>query len=198
MSQFGSLVFYTLDEMVNPRQLLTRLLKQCGVTRVLVAARTIGEQRSWADFCAERDGVEVSPAEEDIVSEGVVGAEALAQLYVEGTHLTFDVDGQSASPYAVRIADAVEAMIPEDIRGGFIPGSLFIDIGYHDLFECAEHEDGLFIARPFLSISFFGYDTPNDWPAAREAILALPEVQQVKAALEQVCGKLDECIFWEV
>ena len=93
-------------------------------------------------------------------------------------------------------ASAVERAIPAGIRGEFLPCNVGIEVGFHDLFECAEEEEGRYIARAFLSVQFSGYSSPNDWGEFQRRVMELPEVLAVQAELEEVTGPLEKVIHW--
>lgn len=84
---------------------------------------------------------------------------ALGDSYRDGVSL----NALLVAPHLGRIELAVRAAIPETVSGRFVPANdVWIRVGEHDLFDTAEHDDGLFIARPFVSIAFTGYSSPND------------------------------------
>jgi hypothetical protein len=104
----------------------------------------------------------------------------------------------SVSPIGCRIEKDVVENIDGSIRGDYVPADIFFRIGYHDIWEAAEHEEGFLFARAFLSISFWGYSSPNNWKAFRQQVFRLKGVRDVKCELESLIGPLEECIYWFV
>jgi hypothetical protein len=189
MGQNGSLTFYTTRPPDNPKATLRALVLHAHPEHVLSSLRSIGEDREWEDLLNDGPGVrhELLPPPPSV--------DEFVNYYREGTSLGTECVG---SPLALRIKEAVAAAIPVSVRGDYVPTDLGVRIGFHDIVDDAEHEEGLLIARPFLSIGFFGYSTPNDWKAFREAVFQIPEVQAVKRDLETITGPLEQCIIWSV
>jgi len=180
--------FYSVTALGDPPASLRALVGYLRPGCIPIISRAQEEDHGWDNFRADRD----DPDRELLPS--LPGAAGLDLHYRDGVVLAATLDGSATG---VRIGRAVEARIPEDIRGDYAPWDPFVQIGWHDLWECAEHDDGLFIARAFLSIGFFGYSTPNNWPAFRKAVFQLPEVQEIKVDLERVIGQpLEEVVYW--
>lgn len=190
MSQSGDLTVYSIVQLIDPRATLRAAVGYLQPQCIPIISRGTEEEHSWANFLADRD----DPDNELLPS--LPGAEGLDRYYRDGALLVACLDG---SPVGLRIGRAVEAHIPQEIRGDYAPWDPWIRIGWHDLWECAEHEEGLFIARASLSIAFFGYSSPNNWKAFRRAVFELPEVRSAKADLERVVGQpLEQVIYWSV
>jgi hypothetical protein len=199
MSQYGYLVFYTCERPLDPRRHLRELLRELAIERAFAAYQTIDEDRSWDALQRSLGNGSNAPDEQGVEYHDVreLGPDELVALFSEGRCLTLDI-GPRDPGLGDRVEAAVRSYLPQDIRANFLPGSLYIRIGYHDLFECVEHETGLLIARPFLSVEFFGYGTPGNWPAARELIFKIPEIVAVKEQLARVLGPLEEFAYWRV
>ncbi|HLL89088.1 MAG TPA: hypothetical protein VK324_07270 [Tepidisphaeraceae bacterium] len=187
MSQNGKLVFYTTQRLDPPQECLRRVVAMSGPIGPIDVGRSVGEDDEWAKFLTDEDiPMEVFPG---------VAPSQLTTLYVEGTSLTCDFH---TSSLGARIAEAVRVQIPPELRQDFVPSDLFVTIGYHDLWENAEAEEGRLLARAFLSMRFFGYGTPADWPAFRRRVFGLPEVRAVKVELEAAVGPLEQIVYWSV
>jgi hypothetical protein len=193
MSQSGSIVFYRVQPATDPPALLGAVLDVARPEFLLSVSRSLEEDRAWEDALRDGEGI----AREQLEKGPWIDPALMPRHYVDGRSLTADL---AKSPLADRMWDAVYHGIPEHVRGayGFCPDSLFITIGFHDLGEFAEHEDGLYIARPFLSIRFWGQRTPSDWQSFRERVFQLPEVQAIRRDLEAATGPLQQCVFWSV
>lgn len=190
MPQSGNLCFYTTNKPPAPTRALERFIGTLGPIRILGAFRTLAEERSWERFKLDDDPDQ--PLEYFLDS---MNLEELAKLYADDRSLYARL---SASEHGRRVADAVKERIPAEIRGDFVPSDPFIRIGYHDLWENSEHEEGHLFARSFLTVGFFGYSTPSHWKEFRQQIFLLPEVQAVERELEAVTGPLERCIYWSV
>jgi hypothetical protein len=94
--------------------------------------------------------------------------------------------------------EAVKESLSPTIRDNFLPTDAFVSVGSHDLWEDAENDDGTFIARPFLSVMFFGYGSPLNWKEFRTRVFDIPAIQQVKRELEAVLGPLQQSVFWRI
>jgi hypothetical protein len=190
MSQSGSLIFFTSTAPNDPRASIRALAAYLNPVCIPIVARSFAEEHSWQNFQADLD----DPSDEPLPS--LSGATGLDQYYRSGFRLLGALDGSSMG---LIIGRAVERQISNEIRGNYAPWDPWIRVGWHDLWECAEHDEGLFIARAFLSVAFFGYSTPNDWQAFRRAVFDLPEVRSTKADLERIVGQpLEHVIYWSV
>lgn len=191
MSQWGQIVFNRLQPSPNPQALLTAVLAAANPKAFDLIYRSLEEDRGWERAKQDEDLI----AQERVENKRAEDPARVVRHYRDGLSLTVEL---VHSPFLDRIATSIEDELPESIHGGFVPDSLFVTIGYHDLFEFAEHEEGLYIARPFLSLRFTRQRTPNDWPAFREKVFALPGVRDVKTELEVAAGPLEQCVFWSV
>jgi hypothetical protein len=189
MGQHGSLTFYKTRRLDAPPAVLRKLIQLAAPEHVLELFRSVGEDNGWEVF--QRGG----PGVRDEMLQRPQSLEELVSQYRDGTRLSVDAVG---SPLARRVQDAIASQIPPSIRGDFVPTDQLIRIGYHDIWDDAEHEEGCLIARAFLSIDFFGYSTPNDWLSFREQVLRISEVHAVKRELEAITGPLDQCIIWNI
>jgi hypothetical protein len=147
-------------------------------------------------FQSIREGV--ADADEDIQEE-FVGSEAaideLASEYRDALSLTIWFGTCSLADL---VAEAIQSGVDQDLRGDFCPTELALTVGYHDLFEQAEHPDGFLIARPFVSVRFWGYGAPTDCELARERILGLMTIEKIKKELSEVIGPLDAFVYWDI
>lgn len=189
MAQAGEIVFYTKQRLDHPVLVLRRIAGILQAKDVQGAWRTKVEDTGWDCFLRGDDEVPT-----DFFYDAL-SIEEFEKLYVPPTSLSGKLRD---SPVAARIYGAIEGTIPATIRGEFRPNEVFVTMGFHDLFEWSEHDEGLLFARAFLSIHFNGYGTPYDWPAFRQTVFAIPEVRSVKRELEAVIGPLEECVYWNI
>ncbi|HVT87423.1 MAG TPA: hypothetical protein VHD56_01110 [Tepidisphaeraceae bacterium] len=188
MSQSGKLTFYTTDGLDDPRASIRAVVDYLDPKCISVISRGLKEAHSWENFLAGRDDPKLD------MLPSLASPDDLESYYLDGSVLSAQPDG---SQIGFTIAQAVETKIPVEIRGEFIPSDPVVCIGWHDIWESAEHDEGLFIARAFFSIGFFGYSTPNDWKAFRERVFELMEVQDVKLDLQRLIGHpLEQVIYW--
>jgi hypothetical protein len=195
MSQFGMLVFFTADRPEQPQAVIRKLLVACGASSLVCASWSPEEGHEWEKF--QEPAGPFGSEDEDPLEEFIKdpSPEEVPGLFIEGGKLHVIV---GVCPLGDRIASAIRAEVPASIRGQFCPAEVDLIMGYHDVFECAENFEGLYIGRPFICVSFFSYGTPEDWEASRSAILALAEVQRVKGELETICGPLEQAVYWDV
>lgn len=190
MGRNGTLYLYTKSKVREPQKAIAAILNASGATSASLVYRSTSESQDWKYFQLEQE------APDDEILAKQLPLEKVPGLYQDGRCLTVDV---GKSKWGEDLHATALKKIPQEDLGDFAPGQLVIHCGYHDLFECAEHEDGLLIARAFLSVGFFGYGSPADWSAAREALLALEIVDELEKAVEQACGvSFDRAVFWNV
>jgi len=188
MGQNGQIVFYTCERPDDPEGLVLTLVRIFEPRCIRVVARSIGEDREWQRFLDDRES---TPLE---ILADADDAEAFVSYYREGCWLSGEMIG---SPLGQKVRESIDRSIPVSVRGHFLPGDLILRIGHHDLFECAEHDCGHLVARPFLAVSFFGYSTPRDWSGFRHRVFAITEIQEIHKRLEEVIGPLERCVLWE-
>jgi len=94
--------------------------------------------------------------------------------------------------------DEISASVPESLRNECIPCGPSIQVGWHDVWECAMKSNGQYLARAFVSIHFFSYDTPNGANELMAAIGALPVFREFKTKLENVTGPLKSFLIQHV
>ena len=196
----GDICFYTETELPEPEQAVLRVLQYCGAEWVSHAFRTLEPDRGWEAFQESLAApfVAVQVVEDDVPTEDFLErmtVEEAANLYSPSgtTHLIVGRNQLSTVIY-----DEVKNSIPVHVAGHFVPSDPSIRIGWHDLFEWNEHEEGYFFGRAFFSFSLFGNDTPNEWETYRKLILEVPAVRKLKADLEAIVGPLQQCACWDI
>ena len=209
MAQSGELTFFTERELADPPHVIAQVLRCTGYDGTCGAARTIGEERSWEAshepvneediIVAADDGsplVMWDPEDVEIEDLGYgLGVRDVPALYEPRKCLMIRLPME---PLGTAIGEALRAAIPPEIDGGFLPREPIIKIGYHDIFEDAEHDEGYFFGHAFFSFSLFSYTTPLDWPRYREMVFQVPAVQDLKRQLEEIVGPLEQCVYWDI
>jgi hypothetical protein len=72
-----------------------------------------------------------------------MSAEEFAGAYVDGRKLTGTfVDTRIAT----KVNNVIVQGIRPEVRGNYQPWEFIVDVGFHDLFETAEHEEGFLFA----------------------------------------------------
>ena len=66
---------------------------------------------------------------------------------------------------------------------------MYLRIGWHDVYEFVENEDGQLFGRAFASVMFLGYGIP---PELREFRRQLFELDAVREAKEKLGGIMEE------
>jgi hypothetical protein len=201
MGQTGQLDFHTSQSFAPTRSQLLRILQASGCAEIAFASRTTLPDREWQCFQSNlrrlATGRPVSVLEH--TPSKIVGRrlalEAAAALFKPRRCLRLYT---SPSAIAVAAGIASERDIPPDIRGDFWFRDLALNVGWHDIFECAENDEGHLFARAFFSVSLHGHGSPSDWPEYRRLVLQVPEVVAVRKAFESVAGPLESCVYWNV
>ena len=191
MSISGCLYFYSTTKPLDASGYINKVLDYLLPKKILYLYRSLKEDQSWNDFkkeiyidSFENENLKIPQEVNDIAS-----------LYITGRTLSMAL---SMHRIGEAVFDIVEKKIINDVRGDYIPSDIGLMFGYHDLFYLDENDNGVFVARPFFSLSIFGYNVPNDIEAFREQVFALEEIQKIKKELEQVTGPLGECAIWDV
>src|SRR4029079_6985260 len=121
----------------------------CGIRKVYGAYRTIGEEQGWATLM----GKDSNGASDETLTVDDPSLKSLAKLYKDGCSLTLDLG-------STRLSDpmraAIEAKVPKELRGDFLPSSLYVEIGGHDVILPGVDDDGTLLARAFVEIRLFG------------------------------------------
>lgn len=209
MAQSGKLTFFTEREFSDPPTMIERILERFGHHKTVFVYRTIGEERSWeASHEAIREEDIVASADdgtpiivwdpEDVEIEDLgrrIDVRDVPALYERGKCL---VIGLSMDPLGAVMAEALRAVIPPEIDGGFLPREPIIRIGYHDIFEYAEHDEGHIFGHAFFSFSLFSYSTPRDWPRYRKMVFGVPAVLDLRRQIEEIVGPLEQCVYWDI
>lgn len=200
MGQSGCLTFFTESRLEDPRLVLWETLGIVGSDTILLAARTLEPSREWQAFqeALDRPRHIVEIDEESVPTEyikQVIPIKEVPKLYhPEGTlNVTF-----GKTPLGTQMEAVIKTAIPESVRSNFVPCAPSIYIGWHDIYESAEHEEGRLFGRAFFSFTLFGYGSPNDWAGFRRAVFQVPEVAALKCQLEVAAGPLEECVYWSV
>jgi hypothetical protein len=201
MSQTGELVFFTEMRISQPEVTLRDLLIASGATKSISVYRNLQEDRGWERFLRARDEPLQSLIVEhdasdlgDRVDEGMSLSE-IPSLYNDGGCLTVSI---GVCPLADRVEQAVKQGVSEVIRSDFLPCELAIVMGFHDIFDCSEFDEGFLFGRAFLSISFYGYGCAADFMGMREQTFDLPAIRKIKQELELITGPLKQCMYWNI
>jgi hypothetical protein len=195
MSMLGKLVFFTQQEQDQPQKLLNSVLTVMGATSFTFATRSVGVNNYWEKLQSELLSQQpMSSVPTEFVGEGLPLFD-LHRLYKEPCSLDILLD---SCPMSSQVEEAIRANISPQVRGEFCPGAPYVTIGFHDIYENAEHDQPFLFGRAFLSVRFFGYSTPQDWDRFREELFRIAEIRQIQATLESITGPLERCVFWDV
>jgi hypothetical protein len=190
MTQEGLISFFSTAKLHRPTLVLEQVLAHLAPGRLLRASRARHKDRRWRDFRRRGYGSEV-----DLEDLGELTIQQCIKEYREELPLLIDLGG---IPVQQKLAKAILDGIEAETRGDFVPRSGGVEIGFHDVFECAEHEEGFLFGRAFLEIQFHGYSSPNDWESFRSKLFALPEFNEVRDELQAIVGPLQQCVYWIV
>jgi hypothetical protein len=200
MGQTGHICFYSTREATDCVRLISDAVGVSGCSRIF-AARTVGTDDGWRLFNRNsrklRSGRPILTLDEielKTFRQPLAPADA-ASLYKPRRRLMLDL---LSSPIAEAGGAGAERDIPPEVRTGFRFSELILNVGWHDIFECAENDEGHLFARAFFSVSLHGHGSPSDWPEYRRLVLQVPEVVAVRKAFESVAGPLESCVYWNV
>ncbi len=204
MSQQGYITFFSTESVACPRVLITRLLETIGATQIWLASRTTEPDQTWKRWQMQLAGTlphtECLLPDDELLT-GVVVPKPLpackaSALFVENRTLMLD---SVESPRLEGLAEIICDAIPKEVAGTFLPGGTLINIGWHDIWEGAEHDEGLLFGRAFWSLGVWGYGSPDDWPEYRRLVLAMPEIQKFSNDLQHTTGQsIQQCVYWNV
>lgn len=202
MSQQGYITFFCTEQAQCPPALINWLLETIGATKIWNVARTTESDQTWKRWKMQLAGTlpyteEILPDTESFTKPNrPLQPSDIPALFVENRSLILEcVESPRLEALAENICDA----IPKEVAGTFLPGGTLINIGWHDIWEGAEHDEGLLFGRAFWSLSTWGYGSPDDWPEYRRLVLAMPEVQKFSNDLQLATGQpIQQCVFWNV
>lgn len=197
MGQEGYLTFFSAHEIPDPTPIIATIMRDIiGADRTWIATRTRSEDRSWDQWRRMVDSdftLDEEDQDDEWLPKGLTSEEAGA-LFRAGTRLMLIY---TATPLG-RWLDEVMQRMDEKVRGQFIPGAPTLTVGWHDIWETAENDDGTLFGRAFISLSLRGNTSPNDWREYRRQVFEVPEVIELQQRLEKIIGPVERCIYWSV
>ncbi len=202
MSFYGNVCFFTETHPAHPHEWVNRVIDLVGAQEntTFEYNQTTRLLHEWEDFKKERDYGVPAP--------NTFNQQWMTRQYTPSINpemiRNFDYDSAvlSISAYPAKILDvseAVDARIPESIRGTFHVQDFEILIGEHDIFtteEAQDDEDGIFFGRAFFEFHFCGQGAPNDWEEMRRVVFEVPEIIDFKQQLEKIIGPVKTCAHW--
>lgn len=204
MSQSGNIVFFSTDTSLDPPKLILQSLQLVECDLVLGVYRSHREDREWDRLQASLNGEDDEEGDGCIVSCGEDTSEYVANRVLPAKVPEYLRTGTSLrlllgnTTLGRKLWCSLQDAFPESTRGTFMPSDPSIVVGGHDIYECAEHDEGHLFGRAFFSFSIFGYGTPNDWDAYRGVIFDVPAMQELQKQLEAFAGPLERCVHWSV
>lgn len=202
MSQQGYITFFCTEQPQCPLVLTDRLLETIGATKIWNVARTTEPDQTWERWRMQQAAilpytVELLPDDESLTGANrPLHPSDIPALFVEDRSLMLEC---VESPRLETLADTICDMIPKEVAGTFLPGGTLIKIGWHDIWEGAEHDEGLLFGRAFWSLTIWGYGSPDDWPEYRRLVLDMPEIQEFSKDLQHTTGQsIQQCVYWNV
>jgi hypothetical protein len=198
MGILGQLVFYTETPTQEPRRQAEQVYRLFfSDAPIRLATRYVDNsweylQRIISGNSSDADADEDIIYEEDITDPSSI-QEAL-KLYRDGSALLLMLVGRSK--LFERMVEITSA-IPESIRGYFVPSSPWINIGYHDIFDAFESEQGHLYGRAFFSIKFDCPGMPHNPKEYRRLLFEIPEIDEIRKGFESIVGPLEQCVYWD-
>jgi len=202
MSQEGFLTFFTTREHRHPDELIRSSFALIGTEKAWLTRRSRMPDRSWDSWRVQYDSN---------FKRGPLMPEEFDKRWERfGENLPLDRVVTTYKPSLLlamqftttKLGDQMEPLlddkIPKNTRGNAHLGAPLLKIGWHDIWEGAEHDEGFLFGRAFFSLALSGPGTPNDWPAYRKLVFEIPEVIQLKKDIEAFAGPCEQCIYWSV
>jgi hypothetical protein len=187
MSQTTTALFYSTDLRLINSNILTECLTASGSQACLGCMRAPSKLSTWETFQA---GIEVDEQWEMI--NGPMSFAQAAGAVKEECRLVVDV---GSPPMARSIHREVLIHIPETVRGRHCPHNMGVSVGWHDIFDQVESENGHFYARASFSVRFWSEHIPSELKEYRSQFFGLSQVQDTKRELERILGRLDSCML---
>ena len=194
MSAEGYLHLYLVDRPAELSSILRRLLGSTSASTVS-AWSTPSDLSEWEFF---KSTLMDSDVYEEIPIRSIgatVPIDDAIRLANDSICLRLDiVDTQVGNGLREEIAE-----IPVEIRNGFqLARGFSVWCGWHDIFESAEHEEGFFFDRAYLSIVFTGFGSPTNWQETRRIIMNSIALLLIRSAFEDFTGRLQQCLYWNI
>ncbi len=190
MSQTTTIQYFSANPSLISRENLVRCFDASGTTKTLSCMRASCQESPWEAF---KNDIEFHQKWESL--GGSLSPTEAALLVSDEFEISFDL---GSPPMAAQIHQAVLNEIPPSIFGEHCPGNMSIIIGWHDIYDTVENEEGHFIARASFSVRFWGYSIPSNIAGYRDHYFKLPAAILLKQQLESILGPLDACILLEV
>jgi hypothetical protein len=184
---------YTTDGSILHKRTIVDLIEILNPTAKIYLSRSAGSSNYWRDFQRSLKG---PPAEEVTLKNDLFNLEvssgAVSEYFVDADKkLSLDLSAAKCGIHD-KIYDAV-SNIATDIRRSFVTSEFSISIGWHDIFEFMEHEEGYLFGRASLSLSFWGWLYPS--PDFADVVVNLPELKGFALDLEPILGPLSTCFY---
>lgn len=97
-------------------------------------------------------------------------------------------------PLGKRVFNALKNSIPIEVFGDHLPSEVILRVGPHDLLGVNPDSELFRIARPFISLTIWGYHSPPDTEKYQAAVLCDPEIQRVRKELDAIMGEVEMVI----
>jgi hypothetical protein len=99
-------------------------------------------------------------------------------------------------PRAEQFIDGLNAEIPVEVRGEFVPWKPVIAVGPHDVFD-GDMRGLIRVAHAHMSVTMQGQTTPNNAAEYERVVFETNAARNLQAALEAICGPLQHWIGWD-
>jgi hypothetical protein len=185
----GRLSIFPIAPVDDPARTLNRILEYIGAPTVHYATRSREVSRDWE--CIEAGDIASVPGDDEIGRE------------IPITNLARHLDlpkclsaYYSFPPLGKRVFEALRQSIPEKVFGDHLPSEVILKIGEHDLIGADADYESCHIARPFVSLTLWGYHSPPDIDVYKKAVLSTPEILRLKTEVEEIFGSSDLMIYF--
>lgn len=197
MAACGSLYLFTERLIPHPVDVIRQVSDLC-VAQTARLYRSDGQERGWEahlETMERIEGLVLHSSADYVQTFGLLDENAsiedVAEAYQEDSSLHAIYSSESS--LAGAIFKWYEHDADREIVGDFTPCEPALKIGWHDLIcYCEEAEEQILVARPFLSVGFFGwgYVANYDHDVLIPHLLTNPALVEFRTRLEERVGSL--------
>lgn len=175
--------------MPQPEGVLCRLLDYVGASECSSASLSLGISQEWEAHLGDK----LPGLQPDAGFWQHVPVKELPKYLQLPQCLTVSFPHP---PLGKRVFEALKQSIPVEVFGDHLPSEVLLRVGPHDLLAVNPDSELFRIARPFISLSLWGYHSPSDTKKYEKAVLRNPVFQQVRKGIDAIMGGAEMAISY--
>lgn len=140
MGQVGFITFFVTHKLPDPASTLVRLLKLTEAPTAWYVSRDDNPTSEWDELQRFINDGQEYPESESYFAARNSPIESAAIHMRDGALIRC---GFAGTPLGTRLESALAQALPVELHQGFLPADPVVAVGPHDIFECAEHDEGL-------------------------------------------------------